>query len=184
MLGNGIYVGLTSNKFELRNPGTWLSRIIQLVCKSKWNHAVVILIFYNYQIVIHAQAWVRVEMFDDWCQKSDRDLALYHTLKPVDKLWLFRQINKLYDVMGLVWQLIFICTGKWLGSTGIKADEFFFCSELTVRMMNVPFPYQYAPNKIPSLVPKGYLEPIGCFKTKQGSKILHPEISTAPPIAA
>lgn len=182
---NGIYIGLTSNKFELKNPGTWLSRIIQLVCRSKWNHAVVILIFHQYRIVIHAQAWVRIEMFDDWCRKADRDVALYLTLKPVDKLWLFRQINRLYDVMGLVWQLIFILTGKWLGSKGIKADEFFFCSELTVRMMNVPAPFLYSPAKIPSLVPQGYLEFVGHYKTKKGSKVLFTtEFPKTTPIAA
>lgn len=182
---NGIYIGLTSNKFELKNPGTWLSGLIQFFTKSKWNHAVVVLIFHQYSIVIHAQAWVRIEMFDDWCKKSDRDVALFLTLKPVDKLWLFRQINRLYDVMGLVWQLIFILTGKWLGSKGIKADEFFFCSELTVRMMAVPDPFLYAPKNIPSLVPKGYLQFIANYKTKKGSPDLHLDTTeTAIPIAA
>lgn len=181
---NGIYIALVSNKFELENPGTWLGGIIQLVTNSIWNHAVLIIIFNQYKFVIHAQAWVRVEMFDDWCKKSDRQLAIYKTLKEVNTDWLFRQVNKVYDVMGLVWQLIFIITGKWIGPTGIKADKFFFCSELAVRAMNVAAPFLYAPKTIPSLVPQGYLRLEGYYRSCKGSTILYLEKSKAPLVAA
>lgn len=165
----GFYLALTSNKFDIKHTGTWLSWIIQKCTKSPWNHAVLILVLGKITLVIHAQAWIRLELYDDWCQKTDRTVGVYRILAPVDKFWLFRQINKLYDVWGLICQGLLLLTGKWYGRKGGKNDKNFFCSELGVRWLGVPDAHLYKPSDIPGLVDLDYIEYTGLYKTKKGT---------------
>lgn len=174
MLPNGIYIGLTSNKFDVRHPGTYLSRIIQIFSKSIWNHAVLIVCLPGLSVVVHAQAWVRLEVFDDWCRKTDRTVSVYQIVAPVERLWLLRQLNKIYDVWGLICQALLILSGKWFGRKGTRNDNTFFCSELAVRLLNVPDAHLYKPSDIPRLTKEGKISFTGLFMTKKGLPVMLP----------
>lgn len=181
----GVYIGLTSNRFDLFSPGTWLSRIIQYATGSKWNHAVIFLNLWGLNVVIHAQLWVRLEMYRDWLAKTDREVAIYEVLEAPDLDWLFSQLNKFYDVLGLLWFGLSILISKIIGRkvqfgpTGTRADKNFFCSELVVRFLGVVNGW-FSPSDIPDLEKQGLLKLIGYYRTEKGNKRLIEVHGTTP----
>lgn len=146
-----IQIGLVHNPVRALQPITWLGAIIQWFTRKKWkdgnimkvpNHAVIFVHFRQISLVIHAQAWLKVEKMEVWAAKADRQVMVFDPVQQLgmdDFTWLMEQANLLYDLLNLaLWQPIYLVFGRWIGPTGTRQEKAWVCSEIVSRLLNRP----------------------------------------------
>lgn len=129
------------------SSSSWLSRQIQKITKSKWNHAGIFVWIWGELFIIEAERrGIQITKWTD--KKYDGGNSTKRKLmrmspkkrlnqKEVATFMLPMCGTKPYDFMSLLlYQVIYNLTGKWIGRTREKAKGRFYCSEFTAYVYN------------------------------------------------
>lgn len=145
---------VTRNPFKWYDPLSWLSTAIRFFARTYYNHAK--LVVYNWGIPFVNEAIGRgVVTHQMGTRMRGKEIML---LRPVaetrEKSIAYRANAKLgvtkYDFLGLIYQAIFLTTGKWIGPRGEKADKRQYCFEYIgwVYINLFPKHYRITPGEI------------------------------------
>jgi len=126
----------------------WLSRMIQWVTKSTWNHTGIFVWIAGELFVVEAEKrGLQLTLWDGNKYKggkaTDRTMMLMRhadyemDAKKVSKFMMPYVGTKGYDYPSLLfYQVIFNTSGKWIGKTGQYASKRFYCSEWVAYVYN------------------------------------------------
>jgi hypothetical protein len=137
------------------SPMSWLSGLIRVFTKCRYNHVGVVVENWGVPFLNEALASGIINT----PLKDRLDGRLIRVIRPINTideyLFAIKANDKLgktpYDFSGLLWfQLIYQLTGHWLGHTGDHADKRMYCGEYVAYMYSDIFErwWQTAPSDI------------------------------------
>ena len=136
---------------------SWLARTIQKMTKSHINHTSLMLEIDGAMYVIDAQKnGVNLKTLENWLENFKYTYVLHRKRKPTtqwNKGISIRALSKVgvtpYDFASLlIWQPIYILTGKWKGRTEDRADDRFYCSEYVAWVLGLENWWECSPDLV------------------------------------
>lgn len=140
-----IQILLIHNKFNWRQPLTYLSYGIRVVTCSKWNH---IAIRINDRVIEAKGDGVSISNYDDWFSRSNRivlpKIPRKHVTLNLEEV-LFTE-GESYGFLDLIESLKRIKQERWDGNTaqGIEDKKGLLCSDLACILLGLPKIYSPA----------------------------------------
>jgi len=148
-LQNGDVLHCSSNGF--------LGRCIKFLTRSKINHTATILKIDNEVFISDSQKnGTNIKTLENWISVYEYDYKIhrYNFGSPVwGKTFRYRALSKVgvtpYDIPSLLlWQPLFLFTGKWYGRTEEKAEKRMYCSEYVAWCHKIPEWWEMNPDKL------------------------------------
>lgn len=126
---------LVHNPFDWRQPLTYLSWIIRVVCGVYYNHSgIFVLIGDKFYVVEATFPRVIITEYTEWLKKYKRVIQIETIESNFTEAELqhriISQVGKRYDWWSLVMILKYLLTGKWRGHRGEQAAKRLYCFEL------------------------------------------------------
>lgn len=131
----------------------WLARAIKKITKSKVNHTALAIECWGELFIIDSQKeGTHLRPFNQWI---DEMKYTYQVSRPIN--FTSDQKNKAvskigftpYDFMSLIlWQPLYILTGKWHGHREDKATKRMYCSEYVAYVFDLPKWWDKSPQEV------------------------------------
>lgn len=138
------------------NSNSFLSKTIQLFCRSRINHSAMVIEIHNTLYIIESdQNGVNVKLLETWLNKANYN---FYISRPDPDVFSIDQITSRalsrvgytpYDFAALFFhQIHYQFTGKWKGKKGNSAADKMYCSEFIAWVFNLPLFYLNSPQDL------------------------------------
>lgn len=131
---------LFHTKLKWHNPMSWLSALIRMFTKCRYNHVGIVVENWGVPFLNEAieTGIISIPLKD---RLNGREMRIIRQITPIvpEKEFAVKANDRLgrtgYDFSGLLWfQLIYQLTGHWLGHTGEAAKSRMYCAEYVAFM--------------------------------------------------
>ena len=138
---------LVDYKVKLFDVGSWLSGLIKLFTRCKYNHSALMFDMGGKTFVAEARsAGVVVATLREWKRhRPDKKWITGFALREIKTERVAYSFGVPYDVKSLFQQAIFITTGKWIGEHNLEQVN---CSEVVAFYYNLPQPWLWTAAKL------------------------------------
>jgi hypothetical protein len=137
-----IQILLVHNKFEAKEPLTYLSYAIRVGSCSKWNHCAIRI---DDRVIEAIGTGVTISSYDEWFSRSNR-IVLPKTPRKSVQLYLDEVLfteKESYGFLDLLERLKEIKTERWDGKEFVENKDYkgLICSDLVCILLGLPKKY-------------------------------------------
>ena len=136
---------LSRTPFSWLNPISYLSFLIRKFGQADYNHAALVVSNWN-KPFINEVIGIGITSHSFGTRLKGKDIRIIRPNNPPTEKEIANRANEKigitkYDFIGLIYQAIYLTTGKWLGKNYEKAGERMYCFEYVAWVYDTIFPH-------------------------------------------